>query len=143
MRRLTGLALCALVLAACGSVSLSAAMVTWVKDNGFISSTKTLTTDAAHAATVLRSTHSSDGLLHLVCGVLLLDVQKANTPLPTPDSQSTKLLNEAYTDLASAANECYNASGSPSARARALVSLSRGVAKLSEGSARVIAASTP
>lgn len=118
-------------------------MVTWVKDNGFVGSTKTLTTDAAHAATVLKSLNSSAGVLHLVCGVLLLDVQKAHTPLPTPDAQSTALLNEAYTDLASAANQCYGASNSPLTRARALVSLTRGVAKLSEGSARVVAASTP
>ena len=143
MHRLVLVALAGVLLAACGSITLSSAMVSWAHDNGFLSSTKTLTVDAAHAASALRSMSTGVNGLHTVCGVLLLEVQKAQTNLPTPDDQATALLDRAYGDLGAAANECYQAGHEVSKRANALTYLGRGVAKLSEGSARVAAASLP
>ncbi|MDE3007763.1 MAG: hypothetical protein KGJ10_02830 [Acidobacteriota bacterium] len=131
------------VLAGCGSIKLSTAMVGWVHDNAFVASSKALSVDASHVAGALRAASSSVNELHTVCGVLLLDTQKANTPLPTPDDQATKLLSGAYENLAGAANECYGADASPLKRARALAMLARGLAKLSEGVARVAVASAP
>ncbi len=136
-------ALAGVLLAGCGSIKLSTAMVTWARTNAFVSSTKTLGLDAAHAATALKSRSSGVNDLHTVCGVLLLEVQMAHTDLPTPDDQATSLLDHAYSDLGAAANECYEAGGNVIRRARALEYLARGAAKLSEGSARVATVSLP
>jgi hypothetical protein len=143
IRRVVVVLLAGAVLAGCGSIKLSTAMVRWAHDNAFVASSKTLSVDANHAASALRSPSTSVNELHTVCGVLLLDAQQANTPLPTPDDQATALLNGAYENLAGAANECYAAAASPLKRARALALLARGLAKLSEGVARVAVASVP
>lgn len=143
IRRLAILVLAGVTLAACGSIKLSTAMVSWVHSNGFISSTKTLNVDAVHAASALKSPTSGVNELHTVCGVLLLEVQVAHTNLPTPDDQSTTLLDAAYSDLGAAANECYRAGHDLALRASALGYLAAGVAKLSEGSARVATVSLP
>jgi X-X-X-Leu-X-X-Gly heptad repeat protein len=63
--------------------------------------------------------------------------------LPTPDATATTLLSKAYTSLGAGANECYVASTSVRARAKALETLASGLADLSEGSARITSASTP
>ncbi|HUY43135.1 MAG TPA: hypothetical protein VMU98_05165 [Acidimicrobiales bacterium] len=142
-RRLALVALAGVLLAACGSIKLSTAMVSWAHDTGFLSTAKSLSVDAAHAASALRSPSSGVNELHTVCGVLLLKVQMAQTNLPTPDDQATTSLDHAYGDLGAAANECYRADRNVSKRAGALGYLARGVARLSEGSARVATASLP
>lgn len=118
-------------------------MISWVHQNGFAASAKTLGADAAHVATVLRSASSSVNELHTVTGVLLLAAQSAQTQLPTPDNQATELLNSAYASLGAAANVGYNAAHSALKRAQALGLLAQGLAKLSEGSARVATTSVP
>jgi hypothetical protein len=75
--------------------------------------------------------------LHTVCGVLLVDIESANASLPTPDRQTTTLLSSAYTNLGAAANECYNAGPSPAKRLVALSSMAKGLAALSEATARI------
>lgn len=143
IRALGALLVGGLLLSACGSISAATALTTWVVQSSYLSSAKTLVTDAQHSADVLKSPTSSNADLHTVCGVLLFDTESANASLPTPDSRATTLLSKAYTNLGSGANECYGASTNVSARATALKSLASGVADLSEASARIASASTP
>ncbi len=143
IRRLAVVALAGALLAGCGSIKLSTAMISWAHDNGFLASAKTLSADAAHVATALRSPSSGVNELHTVTGVLLLAAQSAQTQLPTPDDQATQLLNSAYGSLGAAANVGYNAANNPLKRAKALALLAQGLAKLSEGSARVATTSVP
>lgn len=138
IRRLVALLSAGLVFSACGSISASTAMIDWVSQSGYVSTAKAVLVDAAHSATALRTVSMSSAQLHTVCGVLLLDLDKANASLPTPDGQASNLLSKAYGDLGAGANQCYR-----SERAAALLSLAQGAALLSEASARITAASTP
>lgn len=144
MIRTLGVVLVAgVLLSACGSVSGSKAMTSWVAQSGYLSSSKIVFSDAQHAANALRKPSTSDAGLHTVCGVLLVDTESANASLPTPDNRASTLLSNAYTNLGAGANECYNASSSVTARAKAIASLVRGGSDLSEASARIASASTP
>jgi len=118
-------------------------MTSWVVQSGFLSSSKVVAKDAQHAGRALENSSTSDADLHTVCGVLLVDIESANASLPTSDDRATTLLSNAYTNLGAGANECYNASSSTSARAKALKSLSSGLGELSEASARIASVSTP
>jgi hypothetical protein len=132
-----------LLLSACGSVSASKAMTTWVAQSGYVANAKTLTNDAKHAALALRDTSTSSASLRTVCAVLDLETEQANAALPTPDNQSTNLISKALSDLGAGAVECYGASSNVAKRAKALVSLSSGVGYLAEASARVAGVATP
>ncbi len=143
IRRVAVLAVAGLVLCACGSISGSKAMVSWVTQSGYLSTAKSLTKDAAHSANALRTPSDSKFDLHTVCGVLLVDTESANASLPTPDNVATKLLSNAYTDLGAGANKCYRANTSANARAGALATLTKGLSYLSEASARIASATTP
>ena len=137
IRRVVVLVAAGLLLSACGSVSALSAMRSWVTQSSFHSSVSTLTTDVRHSASALRTLSTSDGSLHTVCGVLLVDTESANASLPTPDSQSTSLLSKAYTNIGAGANQCYKAGASPTARAAALESMAKGLGYLAEGTVRV------
>ncbi len=143
IRALGALLVGGLLLSACGSISSATALTSWVVQSSFLSSAKALVTDAQHSAGQLKSLSSSDADLHTVCGVLLVDTESANASLPTPDGRATTLLSKAYTNLGAGANECYGASSNVSARAKALASMTLGLADLSEASARIASASTP
>ncbi len=143
IRRVTVLAAAALLFGACGSISAAQAMASWVKQSNYFVNSRTLIADVEHAAVGLRSTDSTAVDLHTVCAVLFTDDGHAEQALPAPDAQSTTLLNRAYADLAQGANKCYEARQSVSARAGALALLVRGVATLSEASARVSTAVLP
>lgn len=143
IRALGALLVAGILLCACGSISAATALTSWVVQSSYLSSAKTLATDARHSADVLKSPTTSNADLHTVCGVMLFDTESANASLPTPDTRATTLLSKAYTDLGTGANECYVASSSVSARARALGSLTSGLADLSEASARIASASAP
>jgi type II secretory pathway pseudopilin PulG len=143
IRRITVVLVAGLLLGACGSVSASTAMVSWVSQSNFTKNAKALLSDAQHSATVLRNASSTNADLHTVCGVALYEVESANASLPTPDAQATALLSRAYTDLGAGANQCYRAQRSATARARSLASLAKGAAALSEASARIAVASLP
>lgn len=143
IRALAALLVGGLLLSACGSISATSALTSWVVQSSFHSSAKTLASDARHSATVLKSPTSSNADLHTVCGVLLVDTESANASLPTPDTRATNLLSRAYTNLGAGANECYVASTSVPARTKALQSLTSGLADLSEATARIASATTP
>ncbi len=142
IRGLAALLVAGLLLSSCGSVSPATAMRSWVAQSGFRANTKVLVRDAAHSATALRAASTAQLELHTVCGVLLFDTQTSNASLPTPDTQATRLLSRAYTDLGAGANECYRAM-SESDRTIALASLAKGGAALAEGSARVASVVAP
>lgn len=141
IRRVGVLLACGLLLAACGTISSAAAMRSWVTQSSFRTSLPVVTTDARNSAKALRDPSMTSGDLHTVCGVLLVDVESANASLPTPDRQSTQLLSNAYTNLGAAANECYNAASSAARRGVALASMAKGLASLSEATARIDVAS--
>ncbi|NNN02219.1 MAG: hypothetical protein HKL86_10350 [Acidimicrobiaceae bacterium] len=138
IRRILVLALCGLTLSGCGSVSASTAMINWVSQSGYSTTSKAVLVDAEHAASDLRRSTTSIAQLHTVCGVLLYEVSQANASLPTPDNQASNLLSSAYGELGAGANQCYR-----DQRVRALDSLARGAALLSEASARISTASLP
>ena len=126
-----------LLLAACGNVSLASATKSWVAQSGFRQNLPTLTHDVQHSAAQLRDADASVNDLHTVCAVLDVDTEEANSSLPTPDNQATSLLSKAYNDFGAGANKCYDAARDPKARASALAWLQRGMAALSEGTARI------
>lgn len=140
-RRAAALLAAALALAACGTVSASSAMRSWVTQSAFHSTVATLRTDAGHAATALRDARSTPNELHTVCAVLSLDAQQANSALPSPDSQSTTLLGRAYAQIGRGAERCYGAAADSRSRATAITDLQTAIATLAEGDARVAAAS--
>ena len=54
------------------------------------------------------SRHDPSAAIRTVCALLTTDAQTAIGNLPTPDSQLTDDLNQAYEDAASAGTDCYN-----------------------------------
>lgn len=136
-RRLLTLLGAGLTLSACGTMSTSSALRQWVVQSNFHASMGILSNDVRHAAGALRNAHSTSNDLHTVCGVLLVDTESANASLPTPDAQGTVLLSRTYTLLGAGANECYVAANNENVRAKALGSLRRGFATLSEATVRI------
>jgi hypothetical protein len=132
-----------LVLSACGSVSVTAAMSKWVSQSGYVANNHTILNDARHSANALRHAAMTTLDLHTVCAVLYLETEQANSALPTPDRQTTTLLGRAYNNLGAGANVCYDAANNEAKRARALQYLTLGVAELSEASARVASVTAP
>jgi hypothetical protein len=139
-RLLVALLVAGLLLSACGTTSPADAMKKWVSQSAYRANLPTLTGDVRRAANELRKSDATSNDLHTICAVLTLDAEQANSSLPTPDSQATALLAKAYNDIGAGANQCYGAV-SASTRASALSWLSRGMAALSEGTARVDVAS--
>jgi hypothetical protein len=92
--------------AGCGTQSASSAMSSWASTSNYSANMSRLTHDAHKVARLLRGA-SSAGERHLLCGILLVDTQAANSSLPTPDDQVTKLLGRAYDNLGAGANLCY------------------------------------
>lgn len=143
IKQLSVLLVAGVLLAACGSISVSSAMVSWTTQSNYATNAKVLYVDAQHSANALRKPSISKAALHTVCGVLLVDSEAANSSLPSPDAQATKLLSGAYNDLGVGANQCYGAQSDLSSRSKALASLAKGAALLAEASARIAAASLP
>ena len=138
MIRLLALLLVAgLLLSACGSISPSSAMSKWVSESSYKANNHTLLNDARHSAGALNNAAMTNLDLHTVCAVLYLESEEADAALPSPDQQTTTLLGNAYDDLGAGANLCYDASSNVTKRARALSYLTKGVAELSEASARI------
>jgi hypothetical protein len=135
--RVLALLVAGLLLAACGTVSLATASKSWVKQSQFYTNLPTLTKDVRNSAHQLQDAHVTANALHTVCGVLLMDSEQFNSSLPTPDNQATSLLSKAFSDFGAGANKCYDAQTNGAARAAALSWLSRGMAELSEGMARI------
>ena len=117
-------------------------MSTWVKQSGYVANARTTLTDARHAATALRDASSTHALLNTVCSVLFIDAGSLHASLPTPDDQSTNLLDKAVQTLGNAATECSNASSAPE-RVKALATLGVGGADLTEATARITTQMVP
>jgi hypothetical protein len=140
--RVVGVLLVAgLLLGACGTISATKAMTSWSAHSDYVANAKTLVEDAGRSAKVLRNPSTSNAGLHTVCAVMDFDALSMNSSLPTPDHQATNLLSKAVNQLGAAANECYDANSSASARARALRTLVRAGGDLAEASARIASAS--
>jgi len=139
IRALVALLAAGLLLSACGSQSMAAAMKSWSKQSSYnyAATNRSLITDATRSAKALRTRGETNGELHLVCGVLDYDTESANSFLPTPDTVASKLLDKAYGNLGAGATVCYGAGTSASKRSRALSYLSNGVGQLNEASARI------
>ncbi|HEY5120978.1 MAG TPA: hypothetical protein VII84_05340, partial [Acidimicrobiales bacterium] len=136
---LTSLVAASLSLSACGSVSASTALANWATSANLKNNIAQLSADARHVLTTLADTRATAGQLHTVCAVLDLETLQANAALPTPDSQMTQLLSDAYTSLGDGANECYVAAHSSAKRAAAAAYLHRAGAAFSEVQARLSA----
>jgi len=108
-----------------------------VRQSQFRQNLPTLTRDVRTSASELRLSTASANDLHTVCAVLDVDSEAANSSLPTPDSQATALLSQAYDDFGAGATKCFDAYSNPSARKAALTWLRLGMAALSEATVRV------
>jgi hypothetical protein len=135
-RLLVALLVAGVLLSACGTTSPSNAMKKWISQSAYRANLSTITGDVRKAAKELHKSDATSNDLHTICAVVILDANQANASLPTPDSQATALLAKAYDDIGAGGNKCYVAV-SAGARTSALTWLSRGMAALSEGTARV------
>jgi hypothetical protein len=124
-------------------------MQNWEEGTGFAGTVGTLRADVARISTVVAQ-HRGAGAVHADCGVLLVDAERANTELPTPDDVLTRLLSESYSELGRAANDCYDAGGSTGAlqarsareRAAGRTLLARAVARLDRVLGTTVATTT-
>jgi hypothetical protein len=139
-RLLVALLVAGVLLSACGTTSPSNAMKKWINQSAYRANLSTITGDVRRAANELGKSDATSNDLHTICAVLTLDAEQANSSLPTPDRQATALLATAYNDIGAGANKCY-VTASAAARASARTWLARGMAALSEGTARVNVAS--
>lgn len=137
MKRLLLLVVASCALAGCGTQSLASATRSWLSQSSFQSNTQTLALDVSHVTAVLKTNSASPNDLHTVCAVLLGDAEAANASLPAPDAQLSHLLSVSYSELGSAANECYRAGSSSDARLRALSFLHQAQARYAEATARL------
>jgi len=132
-----------LLLAACGTQSLSSAMSAWSTGSDLKGALGQLTTDSRQVLAALDQSHASAAQLHTVCAVLDVETLQANASLPTPDDQTTNLLSRAYTLLGDAANVCYHAAGSAAKMTRVRSYLSQAGAVMSEAWLRSQALTSP
>ena len=101
---------CALTLTSCAGAdqegSASHRMSVWVSGTSFGEDIGTLVADNAR---IPKDVPNGTGALHAACSTLLNDAQMANSSLPSPDTDVTTLLTNAYNDEGTAANQCYDA----------------------------------
>jgi hypothetical protein len=83
-------------------------MSVWVDGTSLGSDIGTLVADNARIPKVVPN---GSGALHAACSTMLNDAEAANTELPSPDSEVTDLLTQAYGLEGTAANDCYNSGG--------------------------------
>ena len=123
-------------------------LAAWVTRYDLGSSIGTLTADAA-AVDRVAAARAGAGAYHTVCGVLTTDAEAANSNLPTPDTQVTLWLTQAYDLEYRAGVDCYDAASSPakadaSARGRAQAAsyLRRALIRIQALTGRSIATTT-
>jgi hypothetical protein len=68
--------------------------------------------DDANNVTVALARHDGNGVLHTLCAGLQDDAQTANGNLPSPDTELTQVLAQAYRLEYNAGGNCYRAGGS-------------------------------
>jgi len=137
------LALVALLLGGCAgqdqSGSSETQTSTWVHGTNFSDTLGGLRSDAHKAAAVFVPGVTPDQA-HTICGVMLVDTERANSSLPTPDPTLTSLLSAGYEALAAAAHHCYRAVGDPVEERAFHRSRTQALALLSEAQLRAEAA---
>ena len=143
MRRLGCLAVLALgMLAAnCSGPSTATSQHTatrhWISTTGLGGTIATLQHTTATAERLVADPTTSPNDRQTVCSVLLLGVQQANGDLPAPaDSALSSLLAAAYSELGAAATACGSATFDATTRTSYERARHRGLASLSEASAR-------
>ena len=119
-----------------GQGSPQSQMNAWVNGTGFGPTLGTLENDVKRSTQTL-TTGGTINEAHTVCAVLLLDVQRANGNLPTPDELSTQLLSDAYASLGKAAHDCYSAVGNPTKMASYSRNKNQGLSLLSQAQAKI------
>ncbi len=88
--------------------SASEKLRTWANGTGLGQQIGTLQADGARITAVVTQNRGT-GAVHADCAVLDTDASTANGSLPSPDTQVTNLLSQAYTLEGDAAGNCYNA----------------------------------
>jgi hypothetical protein len=81
-------------------------MSEWVRGTGLGEDIGTLIADNER---IPREVPNGTGAMHAGCGALLDDAESANGELPSPDSEVTDWLSEAYGLEGTAGTECYKA----------------------------------
>jgi len=117
-RRIALLVACAagaLLLAACGTVSVAVATQHWASANSFLQASWDLDHDARQVHTAI-ARHRSPSAIRTACLELFQDANGVNTDLlPTPDAQLTTLLSSTVDAYVHAAAVCDEESTSASA----------------------------
>jgi hypothetical protein len=80
-------------------------MSVWVGGTSLGQDIGTLIADNARIPKVVAN---GAGALHAACSTMLNDAEAANTELPSPDSEVTNVLTQAYGLEGTAANDCYD-----------------------------------
>jgi len=78
----------------------------WVSGTGLGDNIGTLIADNER---IPKEVANGTGAVHAGCGALVTDAEMANDDLPSPDSQVTSWLSQAYGLEGTAGTECYNA----------------------------------
>jgi hypothetical protein len=84
-------------------------MSVWVSGTSLGQDIGTLIADNARIPKVVAN---GAGALHAACSTMLNDAEAANTELPSPDSEVTNVLTQAYSLEGTAANDCYDSGSS-------------------------------
>lgn len=133
----------ALLLSACAGAGLSGTpsqrVTSWLSasDNG---ASIGAVTDDIHAVDAGLAQHQPAGAIRTLCAVLTTDAQSGNSVLPTPDTQLTNDLSDAYNDAYAAGNDCYSGAGGNAALLAKSATLRREtLAELQAAVARVTA----
>jgi hypothetical protein len=84
-------------------------MSVWVGGTNLGQDIGTLIADNARIPKVVAN---GAGALHAACSTMLNDAEAANTELPSPDSEVTNVLTQAYSLEGTAANDCYDSGSS-------------------------------
>lgn len=112
---------------------------TWVSGAGAGPAIGAIQADNASVDKAL-ATHSSSGAIRTVCALLSNDATAGNSNLPTPDTQLTTDLENAYQVEYSAGNDCYSgAAGDASLLRRSAKERQQGAADLVKAVARITA----
>ena len=132
-----------LVVASCGSPSLTeaekkaSATSSWISQTKFAAAVGDLQSDTAKIALATKR-NLPILTMQTLCGILLLDAQTANNDLPTPDRAATKLLAVAYGDLGAGANQCFKAKNYDSdLMKQSIANRSSGLIALAEATSRL------
>ena len=89
----------------------------WVQQNDLGASIGTVTGDNASVDKVVAQ-HGGVLDFHTVCGVLTTDAESANGNLPTPDTDVTQWLAQAYDLEYQAGIDCYDSAGNSALQAK-------------------------